>query len=524
MGTKTNAAAAVTVALTATFATAGSGLAGTDPPTGGQCDETVPGSIINYGLAGPNAAFDPVATSGAQVGGTENAAVWDVLFVYDLETGDVMPHLAESITPNDDFTVWTLSLREGIAFSDGTPLDAQLVSDNLDRFVVPEGVRNAAAGEVSRISDKQVVDELTLEITLDSPFAQFDSVLADEPGEIVNLNAIGDDVDAFRIQPPDEAGLGPYVVGRNVPGEETVLIARADYWGGPVCIETIRFTWNADAQATYDSFRNGELDVALIADPGVVSQAENDGADGVLYPQVFSSILYFNHRDSFDTADPRVREAISLTIDPQIINDRAYEGQLDAGTMYFGDQSPFWSEDMQELELDPERAAELVEEAKADGFDGTITLVSTVDGPGPDTALAVEGLLGSIGITVEQQPVTRADLITRLAAGDWDMITTSSFSGADSGLLALVRYLQSESPSNRMGYDSDEMDALLDEALATPYADLPAVVARISNQLHDDVALLTYGTADYMLVTDGVSGIVPSYALVGLFHDASVDG
>lgn len=528
MRMRTSAAVTLAATLTATTLTAmsgsvGGGTAPTGAPTSGDCDETVPGTQLEYGAAGPNAAFDPVGTSGAQVGGTENAAVWDVLFVYDLETGEVVPHLAESITPNDDYTVWTLGLRDGISYSDGTPLDAQLVADNLERFMDPEGVRNAAAGEVSRIESMSVVDDLTLEITLKAPFAQFDSVLTDEPGEIVNLDAIGDDLDAFRIQPPPEAGLGPYVVERNVPGEETILQARSDYWGGPVCIERIRFTVNPEAQATYDSFRNGDLDAALLGDPGVVAQALEDGVDGVVHDQVFSSILYFNHREGYDTADARVREAISLAIDPQVINDRAYQGNLHAGTTYFGDHSPFWTDEMSELGLDSDRAARLVEEAKADGFDGTISLVTTTSGFGPDTALAVEGLLGAIGITVEQQPVTQADQITRLAAGDWDMIMTSSFSGPDSGLLALVRYLRSDSPSNRMGYQSEAMDALLDEALATPYDELPAVVTEISNQLHTEFAMVNYGTTDYLLATDGVSGIVSSYALVNLFHAASID-
>lgn len=520
-----NATTAVAAAVLAAIAASGTGLAGasTTPPTSGACDATVPGSEIVYGMAGPNAAFDPVGTSGAQVGGTENAAVWDVLFIYDLDSGRVVPHLGESITANDDYTVWTLKLRDGITYSDGTPLDAQLVSDNLDRFVVPEGVRNAAAGEVARISEKRVVDDLTLEMTLNAPFAQFDSVFADEPGEIVNLDAIGDDVDAFRTQPPPEASVGPYQVTRNVPGEETILTARSDYWGGPVCIETIRFVWIPEAQATYDSFTNGDLDVALIGDPSVYNQAESDGVDGHFFSQVFSLNFYLNHREDYDTADPRVREAIMLALDVDVLNDRAFGGQLDAGKAFFGDQSPFWSDAMNEFPTDVERAAELVEEAKADGFDGTISLVSSVNAPGPDTSLAVGGLLSVIGITVEQQSVPPAEIITRLAAGDWDMITNSMFAGPDTALLALARYLGSTSPSNRMGYASDEMDALLGEALATPYDDLPPVMARINDQINTDFAMASYGTNGYVLVSRDISGIIPSYAMVNLFFAASLD-
>ena len=109
-------------------------------------------------------------------------------------------------------------------------------------------------------------------------------------------------------------------------------------------------------------------------------------------------------------------------------------------------------------------------------------------------------------------------------AGDWDMITNSMFAGPDTALLALARYLGSTSPSNRMGYASEQMDALLSEALATPYDDLPPVMAQINDQLNTDFTMASYGTNGYVLVSRDISGIIPSYAMVNLFFAASLDG
>jgi len=103
------------------------------------------------------------------------------------------------------------------------------------------------------------------------------------------------------------------------------------------------------------------------------------------------------------------------------------------------------------------------------------------------------------------------------------MITNSMFAGPDTGLLALARYLDSTSPSNRMGYASDAMDELLSEALATPYDDLPPVMARINDQLNTDFTMASYGTNGYVLVSRDISGIIPSYAMVNLFFAASLD-
>ena len=138
---------------------------------GGGCEATVPGTQLDYGIFAPNSAFDPTGTSGALVGGTETAAVYDVLFRWDSETGEIVPHLAESLTPNDDYTAWTLKLREGITYSDGTPLTAQLVSDNIDRYFAPEGVRNTSGGFLQYIAEKTATDDLTLEMTLTTAYA-----------------------------------------------------------------------------------------------------------------------------------------------------------------------------------------------------------------------------------------------------------------------------------------------------------------------------------------------------------------
>lgn len=132
------------------------------------CDETVPGTELNWGVFAPTDALDPPFVSGALVGGTELAAIYDVLMRFDHETNEFVPHLAESMEPNDDFTEWTLNLREGITYSDGTTLTAQLVSDNMDRYL-QEGVRNTSGGFLTPITEKTVVDDTTLRMTLEAP-------------------------------------------------------------------------------------------------------------------------------------------------------------------------------------------------------------------------------------------------------------------------------------------------------------------------------------------------------------------
>lgn len=516
-------AAPVTTTTAAPATTAPVPTTTTTIPEEVTCEATVPGSQVNYGVFAPNAAFDPVGSSGALVGGTEVAAVYDVLFTFDPVNLEVVPHLAESLTPdNAALTSWTLKLRPDIAYSDGTALDAQLVKDNMTRYFATDGtVRNTSAGFLQFIDTYTVVDELTLTMTTKFPIAELGLFFADDPGMIVNLNAIGSDLDAFRRQPVDAAGVGPYYVEKNVPGEEVVLKARANYWAGPVCIERIRFVFVPGAAATYEAFKNGELEVGFLRDPIVNARAANDGVEGFFFKQDGGAMLNFNHREGRITADPRVREAIMLAIDPEVINDRAYQGALETSKAYFGENSVYFSSDMKPFPTDTARAAQLVEEVKAEGWDGSLNFVSANPPPGSEAALAVEAMLGAVGITLVVELLPTGEQIGRLGRGEFDIITNGWNSGPDTSVLSLVRNASSTSLTNRMGYLSTDMDALISEALATPPSELKPVMAKINDQLHADFAAVTYAvTSEGLVWQPNIKGIIPTMSSIFLFHGA----
>ena len=213
-----------------------------------------------------------------------------------------------------------------------------------------------------------------------------------------------------------------------------------------------------------------------------------------------------------------------LFLNPQVISDRGYEGQLVTTKSYFGPDSRWLTDAVEEQPYDPERAAQLVEEVKADGWDGTLNYVAGADGNGPDIALAIQGMLAAVGITVEPELLPQVETITRLGSGEFDLIGNGFNSGPDTALLSMIRNLSSTSPTNRMGYVSPAMDELLNEALATPAAELAPVFAEINNQLNADWAIAPYGvTAEGLVWADNVSGIVPTYSSIMLFHDATID-
>jgi peptide/nickel transport system substrate-binding protein len=496
-----------------------------ETPDEAGCDETVPGSQINYGVFAPTASLDPPFVSGALVGGTELAAVYDMLIHFDYETSEYSPKLAESLEPNDDFTQWTLKLRDGITYSDGTQLTAQLVSDNLDRFR-QEGVRNTAGGFLGAITDRQVVDDLTLEMTLEYAWPEFPFVFADEPGMIVNTNAIGDDPESFGAQPPEEAGLGPYTVVRNTPGEELVLQARDDYWDGPVCVETLRFVFVPGAQATYESFQSGQLDVGFLRDAVVIANAKDNDEENFFVPQDAGAAIIFNHAEGRPAADPKVREAMALAIDENTINDRAYSGQLSVSKSLIQPGSRFHSDAVESMETDADRARAALEEAKAGGFDGTIELVCADAPPAPETALTVEGMLEAVGFQVEVRTLPTAEQIGEIIQGNYDAACWGFNADAATGITTLVRNFSSESATNRMKYANPDMDAALEALTAAESGsdEQLEAAAEINNIVNRDFVTVNYGAPEEGIVWNPkIKGIVPQAATIFLFDKAYID-
>lgn len=489
------------------------------------CDETVPGTELNWGVFAPTDALDPPFVSGALVGGTELAAIYDVLMRFDHETNEFVPQLAESMESNDDFTEWTLNLREGITYSDGTTLTAQLVSDNMDRYL-QEGVRNTSGGFLTPITEKTVVDDTTLRMTLEAPWVEFPFVFADEPGMIVNLNAVGGDPDAFAAQPPEAAGVGPYVVERNAPGEEVLLRARDDYWGGPVCIETVRFSWVPGSQPTYEAFTSGDFNVAFLRDPVTIAEARDAGDESFFVQQDAGAMVILNHAAGRPGEDPRVREAAILALDDELVNERAYQGELATSKTLIQPGSRFFSDDVEALPTNPERAAELVEEAKADGWDGSIEILCADNPPASDVALATQGLWEAAGMEVEVRTLAQSDQIGEVVEGNFDAACWGFNADAATGITTFLRNLDSVSSSNRMGYVSEEMDAALLDILAadTEAAQLEAF-AEMNRIFNEDHVAVNYGAPEEGIVWSGdVRGIVPTVATIFLLDKASIEG
>jgi peptide/nickel transport system substrate-binding protein len=531
--TTTGGSSDTTAAADGTTTTAGeSPTTSAAPDTGEDCTATVPGSELNFGVYAPASSLDPLQNSGALVGGTDMLAIYDALMRWNPDTNAWEPHVAESLESNADFTEWTLKLRSGVAYSNGDPMVAQDVLDNMTRMM-GQG-RNASRGMIGRVdlANSTAPDESTVVFKLLKPWSNFGYLLGDAPGMVVNpeVGAALDSAGTSVISTdPTGAGVGPYTVERFAPGESPYLVlkARPDYWGGAPCIETVNLINIPTDQPKLESLRLGELDVAFLRTQNIIEDArENDEFAEMMELQSAGVTMLINQGSgTFNpiTADPKFRQAVFAAIDTEALSQRAYGGALLQQNGFVHPDSYWYTEGAPEPQRDPELAKQLVEELKAGGWDGSIRLVcpDTV----PDAPVAFQAALEAVGMTVESQI---SDTNTHIAAvavnKDFDLACWG-LNISDSAIWRQIGFnFQSDSPSNRIGYKSPAFDAAIDELYAAPDDDARrAAVLKMSEIYAEDVPVAVVGAAEEgILVSPDVTGIMQTQQTMFMFQDASI--
>ena len=172
--------------------------------------------------------LDPIRSTAS--GGSDAQpmfALYGALVTLDPYTLEMEPLLAESLEPNDDFTVWTLTLRDGIVFSDGSPYDAAAVMDYWTRIGDPANA-SPAVSTAGTIASMEVVDPLTLEVTLVGPDAHFDKSIE---RHAFNWVPSSEAVAAGHDFTNDPVGAGPFLLEEWVRDDHMSLVPNPDWIG-----------------------------------------------------------------------------------------------------------------------------------------------------------------------------------------------------------------------------------------------------------------------------------------------------
>ena len=500
-----------------TAANSGSSGAGGAPTTTGA---PITGGTLTIGTYSEAPGLDPITTSAAGTTyGMEIAAIYDRLILWDPITNEYAPRLAESWTNNPDFTEWTIKIRAGVKFGDGNPYDADAVKFNLDRQVSSSTILK---GPLSNIKLVTVADALTVKIALVDSWPGFISLLSAAPGMIASPAVIKAQGTNFALNPAG-AGAGPFQFDSLRPKEALTLKRNPTYWGGPVYLDSIKFVFLGGAQATLDALKTGTLDVGFLREASVIDDAKKAGLRGLSNVQNIGEMILVNAGVEITCAggkpeptctakpdgkiatkspgtDIKVRQAIQAAVDVNVLDQRANNGK-GLPSSFVLDKSFPWDPKVASPKPDIAKAKQLVQEAKAAGWDGKIRLSCTNTPQRQATAITIQTQLTAVGFDVD---MTRSNIdVVQLIA---DVITNKNYDLACWGAsatpddYAYVQFdslLRGASASNRTGYKSAAMDtALAETKKAATAAAKTAGYKKIAELIVQDVPFVPIASAE----------------------------
>jgi ABC-type transport system substrate-binding protein len=317
--------------------------------------EPVAGGEITFGLTNDGTGFD---TTAAVAPGSIRVitALNDSLVGLDVNA-DWHPNLAESLTPNEDFTSWMITLRDGPTFHDGEPVDAAAVAANLNAFKSSPTAGFAYAS----VESITAIDELSVEVKMLTPWAAYPFALVGQSGWMVSPSTIGNN-DTF-------VGTGPYMLESWVPGDGARLVKNPNYWRadeGLPYLDAINFKFLVDQTVKRQAFEAGDVDGYLSpGDEDIVDFLADDDVDVWIGTAGANEYLWLLNTAAPPFDDLRVRQAVAHAIDKQFLIDTFRSSLTETADGPINPSSRWYSPNGYP-QFDPAAAQSLVDEYEAE--------------------------------------------------------------------------------------------------------------------------------------------------------------
>lgn len=515
---------------------------GSEAPTTEPAGEPVAGGTLRVGLEADVDGLNPTASALAVSGLTMAQAVFDPLFTFTAD-GDVVPYLAESIEPNADFTEWTLTLRAGVTFHDGTPLTVDAVIKQFEITRNDPLVGLAVRPYYPETDAVAKIDDLSMVFKPLEPSRYFPSALTAQLGYIASptwLDALA--ADATLEQQP--VGTGPFKFDSRTEDSVTRFVRNDAWWGtevvGPVYLDAVEFYPVPDPDTRTELLLNGDLDVLHTTDTDQFQTYRDDSSLTLELTENGEEYFLMINTAKAPFDDERVRKALALATDRQGYYDlfNAGEGQL-ADQMFTPD-SPYYNPDVKQEANDPEGAAALVaeycgenptaEDGTAQCTDGKVNMEYQWSGP---SVLATriadfynEGWSAYFNVTFDEK--SQADHIQEAALGIYNVVGWRQFGAENPGddrVWLECRNIGGIS-LNWPRYCSEERDALIKE-IANPANpdDRAGLLQQLVQNMHDSYAYIFMTHTSWAVVnTDKVHGLCDRVAPDGAALPCSTNG
>ncbi len=459
----------------------------------------VAGGTWTMALAGNPTAY-PITAPGALNDILVNKVIYNNLVQYQLVDNaiEVVGDLAESWEPNADLSQYTFTLRSGVTWHDGQPFTSADVVFTLQSILDP-AVNASQRGNLARITAVEAPDDLTVVVSLSSPYADLPIMLGYNVGIVPKHLLEGQDLNeptAFLRQP---IGTGPFKYTEFSAGDFLSVEANPDYFDGPPLLESIIFKIVPDGNARVAQAQSGELDMAIVEPSQVEALSGSESATVREVPQVQYYFFAVNHT-SPTMQNVLVRQALAHAIDKDALVNELLGGY---GAVATGPINPllaeFYTSEVATYPYDLDAAGALLDEAgwtldgdkRVDASGAPLTLV--INGPQgyptlEQVLIYAQQQFEGLGITVELVIDEWTIHLEKYRTQDYDLLLNWWITPPTPDVFA---HYHSTSTSNWWKYNNPVVDDLILQGQA---AVDPAPRADIYRQLQvllaDDVPVI----------------------------------
>lgn len=435
--------------------------------------------------------------------------------LYDIDAnGEITPMLATAMPSiSKDGKTVRIPVKDGVKFADGTDFNAEAVKTTIERGLnLEESSRSAELGPINTV---KAVDDQTLEVTFDQPFAPFTAALADRAGMIMSPTALKKEGDDFGDAP---VCVGPFKFQKRIAQTSIKVVKDSNYYDADsVHLDSITYQIMSDANIRAANIRSGDVQVADTISPQDVDALQEEKGIGLLqsnslgYQGLTVNMGFGDNPDNFKTPlgqDPKVREALSMAIDRKALVNTVFNGWFSPACSGIAPDSPFASKASNEcVDYDPEGAKKLLKDA---GVELPLKVNMKVSNT-QDTlrfAQAIQAATKEAGFEISVQPMEYTALLDAQDRGDYELIQLG-WSGRVDPHGNLYTFHYPGAGNNVTGEDDDKLSDLLTRAgEATDMKERNDLYGQASQRIAEINSIIyLYRQKNLTAYTDDVAGI-----------------
>jgi len=314
-----------------------------------------------------------------------------------------VPDIAKSWTKSADGTVYTFTLKSGVKFQDGRDVTANDFKYSWERACNPAtgsqtsgaylndivGVTDMLAGKATSLSGVKVIDNYTLQITIDAPRSYFLYKLTYPTAFVVDKNNVNKGTDWWKL--PN--GTGPFKFQTWVPNTSFILARNTLYYGDVAKVASVEYKlWAGVPERLYET---GDIDATDVSQPYIDEVTDPAGpylSQLTVTPELnFSYVGFSCTKPPFD--DPKVRQAFSMAVDKDKLVSLVFNSMVDKADGILPPGMPGYNSQLQGTAFNPQQALELIKESKYGSIANLPPIVLTTAGYGGAVSSYLEALV-----------------------------------------------------------------------------------------------------------------------------------